>query len=154
MILDSNGIKELFLSIVKRAKTKYSFRLENFCIMGNHFHFIIKPGRGENLSAIMQWILAMFARKYNKVFKLTGHVWGSRFFSKIISSFDYFLRAFAYIDDNPEMAGQVIKKQCWRWGGLWHHRSGWREIVDDLEPWMRPYFLDHEPILIGTAPKV
>lgn len=36
-------MKELFLSVVKRAKGKYDFRLENLCVMGNHFHFIIKP---------------------------------------------------------------------------------------------------------------
>ena len=44
MILDSSARKELFLSVVKRAKEKYEFRLENFCIMGNHFHFVIQPG--------------------------------------------------------------------------------------------------------------
>jgi putative transposase len=59
MILDTNAMKELFLSVVKRAKEKYDFRLENFYIMGNHF--IIQPIRGESLSAIMQWILSVSA---------------------------------------------------------------------------------------------
>src|SRR5512133_313133 len=76
MILDSIAMKELFLSVVKRAKKKYDFRLENFCVMGNHFHFIIRPGQGTSLSAIMRWILSVFAMAYNKIMGLTGHVWG------------------------------------------------------------------------------
>ena len=30
MILDKGPMKELFLSVVRRAKTKYDFRIENF----------------------------------------------------------------------------------------------------------------------------
>jgi putative transposase len=61
MILDTSSMKELFLSVVKRAKRKYDFRLENFCLMGNHFHLVVQPGRGESLSTIMRWILSVFA---------------------------------------------------------------------------------------------
>src|SRR5512145_2652656 len=86
MILDDSAMKELFLSVVKRAKARYSFRLENFCVMGNHFHFIIQPNRGVSLSAIMQWILSVFAMAFNRLLGLTGHVWGCRFFSRILDS--------------------------------------------------------------------
>ena len=40
--------RELFMSILKRAKKKFNFSLKNFCIMGNHIHLLIKPGP-ENL---------------------------------------------------------------------------------------------------------
>jgi putative transposase len=85
MILDTSAMKELFLSVVKRAKMKYDFRLENFCIMGNHFHFVIQPGRGESLSAIMRWIMSVFAMAYNKIRGLHRTRWGCRFFSRIIA---------------------------------------------------------------------
>jgi putative transposase len=86
MILDRGAMKELFLSVVRRAKLKYDFRIENFCIMGDHFHLIIQPGRGESLAAIMRWILSVFAMTYDRVQGLTGHIWGCRFFSRIIES--------------------------------------------------------------------
>jgi REP element-mobilizing transposase RayT len=65
MIRHTDAMKELFLSIVKRAREKYDFRLENLCVMGNHFRFIIKPVRGESFSAIMRWIMSVFAMTYN-----------------------------------------------------------------------------------------
>ena len=46
MLLDPSGIKTMFLEVVKRAKLKYGFKIENFCIMGNHFHFIMQPDEG------------------------------------------------------------------------------------------------------------
>ena len=129
MILDTSAMKELFLSVIKRAKKKYDFRLENFCIMGNHFHFVIQPGRGESLSAIMRWILSVFAMAFNKIRGFTGHVWGSRFFSRIISGLRELMQVFEYIDENPVKASQVADRRDWRYGGLGHNREGCREFV-------------------------
>jgi putative transposase len=136
-------MKELFLSVVKRAKKKYDFRLENFCIMGNHFHFVIHPGKDESLSSIMQWILSVFAMAFNKRKGLTGHVWGCRFFSRIIASLRELLQVFEYIDANPVKASQVPDRRDWPWGGLWHHRTGCRELVEAPAAWLLPLVLEH-----------
>ena len=113
MILDTSAMKELFLSVVKRAKLKYDFRIENFCIMGDHFHFVIRPGKGESLSAIMRWIMSVFAMAYNKIRGFTGHVWGCRFFSRIISGLRELVQVFEYIDENPVRASQVADRRDW-----------------------------------------
>ncbi|MDR1466466.1 MAG: transposase [Treponema sp.] len=62
MYLRESKFKRLFLSFVERAKRKFHFRLWDFCIMGNHIHFSIKPGKDGNLSVIMQWIKCNFAK--------------------------------------------------------------------------------------------
>ena len=46
--------RELFMTVLRRAKRKFVFSLKNFCVMGNHIHLLIKPGTGESLSKIMQ----------------------------------------------------------------------------------------------------
>jgi putative transposase len=79
MVLESKELKEMFLEVVRRARKRYKFLIYNFCIMGNHFHFILKPLEDESLSRIMQWILSVFAIKYNKAFNFIGHVWYDRF---------------------------------------------------------------------------
>jgi len=60
MILDNRGMKDLFLEVIVRAKGKFRFRIENFCVMGNHIHLMIRPGTRESLSRIMQWVLSVF----------------------------------------------------------------------------------------------
>ncbi len=148
MIFDSGAIKSLFLSVVKRAKRKYAFRIENFCIMGNHFHLVIVPGKGMSLSAIMQWIMSVFAMAYNRIFGYTGHVWGERFFSRILSGFRELLAVFAYIDNNPVQASLIEDPRTWRFGGLWHNRTGCRDIVEVEPPWLPLAFPERGMLLL------
>ena len=136
--------RELFMIILKRAKKKFLFSLKNFCIMGNHIHLLIKPGAGESLSKIMQWILGVFAQLWNKKHKLSGHLWGDRFFSRIISGILDFVRVFIYIDYNPVFAGIVRKPEQWEFGGLWHHKKGLTDIIGPADPSLLEYFPEHQ----------
>jgi REP element-mobilizing transposase RayT len=114
MIRHTNAMKELFLSVVKRARGKYDFRLKNLCVMGNHFHFIIKPVHGENLFAIMRWIMSVFAMILNRINGISGHVWGCRFFSRIIENLRALMQVNEYIDDNPARTSQIADRRQWR----------------------------------------
>jgi putative transposase len=143
MVFDHEEDKKLFMDVFKTAKRKFSFQIKNFCIMNNHIHLLIKPNRGESLSKIMQWILSVFAMRWNRKYKMTGHVWGERFFSRIILGIIDYLRTFVYIDDNPKMAQIVEYPWQWKYGGLWHHRKGIQDIVDDPEPIVIAFFPSH-----------
>ena len=142
-IFNSDEIKELFLSVIKRAKKKYSFRLDNFCIMGNHFHIVIQPGKGMSLSAIMQWIMSVFAMSFNRLMGYVGHVWGDRFFSRIISGMRELIQIFRYIDMNPVIANQIKNPLKWKYGGLYHNRTGCHEIVDEMDAEISALFPEH-----------
>ena len=134
-IFESDQIKTLFMEIVRRSKKKYKYSLENFTIMNNHIHFLIKPVENECLSDIMQWILSVFARYYNIIHKLKGHVWQGRFWSKIIDDIKQFIDTFNYICDNPVKADMVKEAKDYRYGGLYYILKGIFDIVDrpDLE---------------------
>ena len=129
-IFEPDQIKHLFMQVVKRSKKKYKYLLENFTIMNNHIHFIIKPEENESLSKIMQWILSVFARYYNKMHKLKGHVWQGRFWSKIIDNIKQLFDTFNYISDNPVKADMVKEAQDYRYGGLYYILKGIFDIVD------------------------
>ncbi|MDR2418739.1 MAG: transposase [Treponema sp.] len=124
MDLRSPQIKTMFLAFVKKAKQNYPFQLFNFCIMDNHIHLLIKPAPGQSLSKIMQWLKGNFAKYWNKVHHTKGHLWGERFFSKIIGNISQFFKAFNYIDENPVEAGMVAKAEDWEFGGLYHRLHG------------------------------
>ena len=123
-LLQTVFIKKMFMAVLKRAKRKYSFQIGNFCIMGNHIHFILKPLKGDSLSAIMQWILGVFAQKYNRTFDLKGHVWYDRFKSKIIIDFRQYLHTFIYIANNPVKAGIVGSPGDYTYSGIYDLQKG------------------------------
>jgi len=129
-LFESNEVKEMFMDVLRRAKRKHHFLIKNFCIMSNHIHFILKPLQGESLSKIMQWILGVFAQKYNKIFGLSGHVWSDRFKSKIIISFKQYLNTFIYIANNPVKAGIVEISVDFKYNGISDIQKGYYDIME------------------------
>ena len=129
-LLQAVFIKKLFMVILNRAKKKYRFQIGNYCIMDNHIHFILKPLKGESLSAIMQWILSVFAQKYNRTFDLHGHVWYDRFKSKIIIDFRQYLHTFIYISNNPVKAGMVGSPVDYSFSGISDLQKGITNLME------------------------
>ena len=136
-ILDSDDMKKLFLNIVCAAKKKYRFKLKHYCIMSNHIHLLIEPLKGTSLSRIMQWILSNFARMYNKLHGLTGHVWYDRFKSKIIKTFQHFTHVFKYISNNPVKAGICNRALNYHYCGLYEFVRMRYKLIDPDNDWMK-----------------
>lgn len=130
MILEAKEMKEMLLGVIKRAREKYEFTIHNFCILGNHFHLILKPGDMENLSRIMQWILSVFAMKYNRLFNYKGHVFYDRFKSVIIYNFRQYVATFIYIMENPVKANIVKQPEDFEYNGINFMKKGWYEVIN------------------------
>lgn len=131
LLLDAPQVKELYLSVVREAKRRYAFQIENFCIMGNHVHLLIKPINNENLSQIMQWISSVFAQRYNRANGLSGHVWGERFYSVALRRFADYIRAFLYINLNPIRAELCSFSEDWPYCGAFHYKQRRYDILSE-----------------------
>lgn len=142
-IFDPPAVKQFFLEVVLRAKAKFGFRLENFCLMGNHFHLILRPREGTSLSRIMQWILSVFAMAWNRDQGFTGQgaVWGQRFFSTILATLAHYLHAFLYIDANPVAAGLASDPEEWEFDGPYLRRHCQLPLLEDPLEDVRPLVL-------------
>jgi putative transposase len=130
LIFQKDEIKKMFLLVMKRAKMKYKFGIMNFCIMNNHIHLIIEPKGNENLSRIMQWILSVFAVKYNQEHKIYGHIWYDRFKSSVIKDIKQYLKVYFYICENPIKAGIINKFEDYQFGGLYYILRGDFDLIE------------------------
>lgn len=85
-LLKPYSIKKLLLKVIYEAKfiKKYRFKIKNILIKDNNVQIIIKMEKGESLSKIMQWILSVFAMRYNRSHNRKGHLWIARFISKVL----------------------------------------------------------------------
>jgi len=122
--------QKVMIIILERAKAKYGFILHNFCIMPNHFHLLITPAKGTNLSRIIQWIKTMSAKMWNKIHGSTDHLWGERFFSRPIEDMKDFSNTFSYIDQNPVKAGLVDNPAEWKACGAYYILYNLQNLVD------------------------
>jgi putative transposase len=73
----------------------------------------------------MQWIKCNFTKAWNKAHGRKGHLWGERFYSRIISGTSDFLRTREYIEENPVKAGLAEQAADWVFGSLYYqlHRQ-------------------------------
>ena len=97
-----------FLEIIGWARDCYQFKVHSLCLMTNHFHMEIETGEDE-LWKVMQKILHPYSMDFNNKYKLTGHVFESRYIASIIEDERYFLEVSRYIHLNPVKA-RIVRK--------------------------------------------
>lgn len=97
--------------------------------MDNHIHLLIYPARGESLSRIMQWILSVFAIRFNRHFNMSGHVWYDRFKSVVVGGLRQFVHAYSYITENPVKAGLVSEAETYQYGSSGIRRRGLLGVI-------------------------
>jgi REP element-mobilizing transposase RayT len=130
IIFNNVLIIAIFYDVIRRCKKKYAFSISNFSIMGNHVHFILRPGKHASLPKIMQWMNSVFAKAYNKKMGISGRLWKERYFSKIIETRQQFLNTFEYIVKNPVAANLVQNAKDYRYSGLYHYLHKIEGIID------------------------
>lgn len=129
-IFDLPGVREMFMDVIRRAKKKYKFEMYNFCIMGSHYHIIMKPLGNEDISKIQQWIKSVFAQKFNKTFGYFGHVFAERFKSVIIHTFKQYLETFIYVAMNPVKANLVEAATDYEYSGITFIKKGRMDVLE------------------------
>jgi hypothetical protein len=73
-----------FMRVLNEARKRYVFELRGLRFCGPWVSFYLKPTDGLELPEIMQWIKQTYAVRYNVMKGLDGHVWGDRYWSKIV----------------------------------------------------------------------
>jgi len=131
-VFDTALGRRIMLSSIEDAKEKYIFKLHNFCIMPNHFHLLISPENGTNLSKIMQWIKTHSAKRWNYYNNFSDHLWGERFFSRPITNMEEYVVASDYIDQNPVKAGLVKNAYEWEASGAFYIANSLGGLVDEI----------------------
>ncbi|MBX4263691.1 transposase [Clostridium estertheticum] len=92
--------KKKYLSLIKKYKTLYNFKLYGYCLMDNHLHLII-DANGSDISKVMHGINFSYAMYFNKKHERGGHLFKDRFKSIIVANDRYLKTLSLYIHNNP-----------------------------------------------------
>jgi REP element-mobilizing transposase RayT len=103
-----------FLEILEEASKDYGFEIYSYCLMGNHYHLLIKINK-ENLSAIMQKVNSRYSIYFNKKYNRVGPLWQGRFKSWYVYDDVYLYTLVRYIEFNPIKVGITKKIGEYRW---------------------------------------
>lgn len=130
-----------YLDSLREWKEKLGCKVYSYCLMTNHVHLVVDPGRDEhNLSLLMKRIAGRQTRHINKLDRRSGTLWDGRYKSSPISTNDYLMACCRYVELNPVRAGLVTQPEDYRWSS---YSAKVGLILDDC--------LDFDPMYLSLA---
>jgi putative transposase len=114
-VFHKEGEYKVFLELLQKARESYPVKLLAYCLMPNHFHLLMQPEKGEELSRWMQWLMTSHVRRYHQHYGTSGHIWQGRYKSFIVQKDDHLLTVVKYIEGNPVRARLCDSAKSWLW---------------------------------------
>ncbi len=103
-----------FIDWWRETKRRYAIEIEQYSLMTNHFHFLLRLHEG-SISRALKYGLSRYARWFNRKNTLRGHVFQGRFGSIPVQEDRYYTTVSRYIHLNAERAGLVKLPEEYRW---------------------------------------
>ncbi len=124
------------IAIVAETLSWADARMLAYCLMGNHYHFVICTHR-PNLSRTMRQINGRYSQAFNHRHGLSGHVFQGRFHSVIVDRDSYLLEVCRYVELNPVRAKLAAAPADWPWSSYLAHSGrapspGWLDTTEVL----------------------
>lgn len=73
-----------------------------YCLMPNHFHFLIKQGNQTSMESFMRSVITRYASYFNKKYDRVGPLFQGRYKAVLVQKDEYLLHLTRYIHLNPE----------------------------------------------------
>ena len=106
--------RQHLIKVVAGACARYELDCGAWCLMSTHYHLILRS-RTARLSQAMAWINGRFAQRANARQGRHGHLFGGRFFNRILEDGGYRREVARYLPLNPIRAGLVDRPEAWAW---------------------------------------
>ncbi len=136
-LFESDADYAAFERVLAEANERVTMRILAYCVMPNHWHFVLWPRRDGELSRFMAWLTLTHTQRWHAHHQSagSGHVYQGRFKSFVVQTNDHLLTVCRYVERNPLRAGLVRRAEDWRWGSLWRGEFGNAEEKALLGDW-------------------
>ena len=105
----------VFMELLAESKRRFEIKLFAYCLMPNHFHFVVQCPKAKCYSDWMHWLTTTHVTRYLRHYDGSGHVWQGRFKSFLVQTDEYLLTVLRYVEANPIRAGMVDFADQWLW---------------------------------------
>jgi putative transposase len=101
------------MRLIQKYLRIYSIELLAWCLMPNHYHFILRTEEENEISLFMQTLFNAYVQALNRIRKRRGPLFEGRFKHVLVSEQNYLLHLCRYIHLNPVKAGLVRMPHEW-----------------------------------------
>ena len=123
--------------IIAEAHERVPLRILAYCLMPNHWHFVVWPREDGQLSAFFRWLTHTHAVRWRVSHGTVGYgaLYQGRFKSFPIQRDPSLETVLRYVERNALSAALVNRAEDWRWGSLWVRQNGTDEEQQVLCDW-------------------
>ena len=112
--------RKVYLAMLSKYAGEYGVEIWAYCLMTNHVHLVLVPGRSQALSQTLRDTHTAYALRFNLQNQVSGHLWQGRFFSCVLDD-SYVWAAVRYVEQNPVRAGLVTQAEAYPWSSAAAH---------------------------------
>ena len=131
-----------FERVLAEAKQEVPMRILAYCLMPNHWHLLLWPQEGPDLSRFVGWLTLTHTQRWHAHYHNvgTGHLYQGRFKAFPAQENDHFYTVGRYVERNALRADLVAERaEQWRWCSLWQRLHGPDRGEALLSSWPVPY---------------
>jgi putative transposase len=129
-----------FLAVVQEGLRRYKVSVCAYCLMPNHWHFVVLCDRIEDISKWLHWVTGTHAIRWNIAHGTRGRgaVYQSRFKAVPIQTETSFYRVCSYVERNALRKGLVHTAEEWEYGSLYASCNNCDNVPLTRWPIVRP----------------
>ena len=120
-LFEHPGDYEAFKAVVVEACLLFPMRILTYCLMPNHWHFVLWPFEDGDLATFFHWLTLTHTRRWHAFQGADGrgHLYQGRFKSIVVEEDEHLLTVCRYVERNPVRAQLAEHAADWRWGAAW-----------------------------------
>ncbi len=151
----TNKDYQAFESLLVEARVFTDMRILAYCIMPNHWHFVLHPRKDGDLGRFFHWLTLTHTQRWHVVRNSVGmgHIYQGRYKSNMCESDEHFLRLVRYVERNASRAGLVGRAEEWRWSSGWVRYNGTPQQQSILSEWPVLEPIEYRNILNEVEPE-
>ena len=109
-----------FERVVEETLRTCRMRICAYCVLSNHWHFVLWPEADGDLAAFMQQMTNMHVKRWkeNRHEIGYGHLYQGRYKCFPVESESYFYQVVRYVERNALRANLVARAEAWPWSSL------------------------------------
>lgn len=108
-------IRKAHTPYIRKSLPKDAFSLINYCLMPNHFHFLIRQDTDLPISKLLLKVCGGYSKYFNIKYDRVGSLFQDQFKAVWVDSDSYLVWLSAYIHQNPKVAGLVTNVEDYNW---------------------------------------
>jgi putative transposase len=109
---------EVFEALAFASARRAGAEVLAYCLMPNHFHFVLRPVADDGLSKWAHWLLTSHVHRHRMRHASVGRIWQGRYKAFPVQSDPHLFAVLRYVERNALRAGLVSRAEAWPWGSL------------------------------------